>query len=1132
MSARFLKAQRRLTRDLQELADRSWELPTVSALPLEDNILEWHCNIVGVGDHEGIVLHLKLLFPETYPHQPPEVVLMSKVCHPHVFGDHLCMDMLEEGQWSDAQERDAEFTGWSTCYSVFSILMQLQAFLFDGGNNEQKTRRAAARCECFCGHGRDRVYPPLPEPMAPPPRPLAQEDPFVLDEGESTRADSEDTEEVSGVVTRVERYGAFVDLGEGTSGLLRWANVPRGLRLEASKRVTCRRLRGELPRPELTMRRSQDELQALADARVRFPATVVTLKPYGAFVDLGGVQALLHRSETDLLSTQSIPWEIGETVNVRLMGQLAPRAALSAKALYLRPSRPRQLVDGDVDLGRMCCFHSKALFNEAVLGVGVSLEAEDLANGQQRHHLTSIYDLLARDSFQDGVRKGVWKQKFSEFLPLAVDAEHFARARRCLEDSVARMATGVIAEKTRSHGKSRADKDAEFKARVSLEDFRKNGMAAIQKAAPKSMGRPADAPFTPDMILDVIPKLMNSQVVLLSSGQLWRCQKALEGYFAYHHLLLHCLQAYPSLRRSVEAKIRAFSEDASARTKERVPNLGEFLCLLSVSDAFGWDDLGIAILEEAFDRNVLWILKQHPHLGDLSDALVSNGRLRKSFRANVVSLRLLMFQVAFLQLARPAHMHETGAAPCRAASCMLAHKDRCKGLPGPGQAEWLFGRCLDILAVEDYSEFLDLVGVSALEDAEMCRWLRRSVLRSISKGYHNPRYYEMLAWQQQEAKKAKKSEGSNLDPDDFGVDNRAKESKAQKRARRAQVAMLQAQTMMQSAEFRRALTWARVHGPGTFVQRQTCLFLDKASFEQFSCEVDKDGQLKENFGQARKGWYLLDSVMLAKVKSFPAQLWLGRGCCDCGKLVRCEPSGRCMPCCRYLAKTPLPALQKQIKGLTGPDAPMATFTAFQAEAVKPVQWELHLEVGFDGLVADLAPLRVVLAEDLSVQQPFSGGMVFSRVSRAGKQLWEVSPEQVIFPGSKLVAGWKGVTDAVFSVKVRGRTFTLLQDTMHDMASLEDLGCLKMTRSYCPDHRLRDEKTKEIIWDRPCKNCKGILRLRFAAPARHAERKAQLESLAPDALTKRAMLCGLCSQPASTERKVLVNNIIKSEGIIR
>merc|ERR1719324_1411348 len=112
----------------------------------------------------------------------------------------------------------------------------------------------------------------------------------------------------------------------------------------------------------------------------------------------------------------------------------------------------------------------------------------------------------------------------------------------------------------------------------------------------------------------------------------------------------------------------------------------------------------------------------------------------------------------------------------------------------------------------------------------------------------------------------------------------------------------------------------------------------------------------------------------------------------------------------------------------------------------PVQWEMHLEVAFDDLVADLAPLRAALAGDLAVTQQIQGGMVFSRVERAGRKLWEKSPEQVIFPGSKLIAGWMGVTDAVFQTTIRGRNFVLLSDTMHELNTLEDIERLKMART--------------------------------------------------------------------------------------
>jgi hypothetical protein len=73
--------------------------------------------------------------------------------------------------------------------------------------------------------------------------------------------------------------------------------------------------------------------------------------------------------------------------------------------------------------------------------------------------------------------------------------------------------------------------------------------------------------------------------------------------------------------------------------------------------------------------------------------------------------------------------------------------------------------------------------------------------------------------------------------------------------------------------------------------------------------------------------------------------------------------------------------------------------------------------------------------------------------------------------------------------------------------------------------------------RPCRNCRGVLRLRFTAPGRFAERRAQLEDLKCEQLVHRAQLCGLADEAtmngASPEgHKKTVNLIIKSEGIIR
>jgi ubiquitin-protein ligase len=96
-----------------------------------------------------------LLFPVTYPSEPPVVRLCNWIRHPNVFGGvqrgtgqrtalmypYLCLDMLSKGL-------PQPYAGWSSSYTVSSILMQIQSFL-------------VRHLQCT------RCAPPLP---LPPPR--------------------------------------------------------------------------------------------------------------------------------------------------------------------------------------------------------------------------------------------------------------------------------------------------------------------------------------------------------------------------------------------------------------------------------------------------------------------------------------------------------------------------------------------------------------------------------------------------------------------------------------------------------------------------------------------------------------------------------------------------------------------------------------------------------------------------------------------------------------------------------------------------------------------------------------------------------------------------------------------------
>lgn len=173
-------AKRRLLRDLKELNQEQPNLLTVSAQPTS-NIFQWRaCLKPDEGHYEGTVFHVKMTFPETYPRDPPHVTLCTSIPHPNVFDDWICLDMLKPHTSSTPYE------GWTSAYSVTSILLQLQSFLFaenipqDYGGNEraysneyviQLAIQAARQYKCQISlsdgtevvHTHQSPWPPLPK---------------------------------------------------------------------------------------------------------------------------------------------------------------------------------------------------------------------------------------------------------------------------------------------------------------------------------------------------------------------------------------------------------------------------------------------------------------------------------------------------------------------------------------------------------------------------------------------------------------------------------------------------------------------------------------------------------------------------------------------------------------------------------------------------------------------------------------------------------------------------------------------------------------------------------------------------------------------------------------------------------
>jgi len=133
-------AIKRLIADLKEVKEHP--LANVCALPVHDNLFEWHGNLQG----NRSILHFILRFSADYPLHPPRIQICTQLDHPNVesVNEHssICLDLLDNLTHSQVcllslcaitnRGLNAKpYQGWSSAYSVQSLLMQLSIFLHD-----------------------------------------------------------------------------------------------------------------------------------------------------------------------------------------------------------------------------------------------------------------------------------------------------------------------------------------------------------------------------------------------------------------------------------------------------------------------------------------------------------------------------------------------------------------------------------------------------------------------------------------------------------------------------------------------------------------------------------------------------------------------------------------------------------------------------------------------------------------------------------------------------------------------------------------------------------------------------------------------------------------------------------------
>jgi len=294
-------------------------------------------------------------------------------------------------------------------------------------------------------------------------------------------------------------------------------------------------------------------------------------------------------------------------------------------------------------------------------------------------------ELLSVQAFEvHHVNESVWKEQFNMFLPLILCPDHAKRARKTLVESLRKIAN-------------------------------KKELTSI-----------------PDVVLYVLPKLMNTMIVSMMQGKTdetkfyvesFISERALLGYCSFHHMLLFFANEYPAIQTRIDSIVEKFMASPDDQQKSVVPDLGEFLALMSLSK-HSWNELAKPLLKELLTRNVLWTLKKHPNFVGAPGP----EKIQQMWGACRTSWRLVMFQVYFLD----SFGHPQG----KSWDYMLEHYNRSFGRPNEVMKNKLHEAVLTMAKVQSWPQFFNFLHVPCPSQAKFAQTLSTAVKTSSLRGYH------------------------------------------------------------------------------------------------------------------------------------------------------------------------------------------------------------------------------------------------------------------------------------------------------------------------------------------------------------------------------------------------------------
>ena len=788
MSEHRKYAIQRLHKDLKEICSLSPK-EGIFARPLDDNIFEWHVNIVPVsGRYIGIVLHCILYFPDNYPKEPPKVKISTSIPHSNVVNyngnkNYLCLDILNGFFCLDRSEthNSQSFLGWSSAYSVRSIIVQIQGFLLEdyiegydrsvrdtlyqlspeqgGGNrsisnanveyNKAFVEADKFRCH-ICGHHKST---PCPEINIPIPKRTYNRlrIPLYYIENEHMVLSHEFIPivkkwylEIMELINKFSKNNNicliinnyFNDILGNNYNLLNCSNPDYIVDCDCPRCDNTRFWRGQY-------------INILGTFPLQFiNFTSLILKILGH-----STQIPTHLQSYNKNTIWKLIKKTGYFENLKPMNEIENYHHSNTIQFVIEKNFKKNKIFKNLEynLGKTniylnkialspyfmerlntFCYYTRESFENTILGYAINITY--FRGGIDIKEITTPLDLLSYNAFHIcNIRRGMQNEKITYVLPLVINKANLKKAKGLMiytinnicshyDISIGKITSTYLTNQlTESHYNS-----VKTIKRKRLQYQKINN---LQMDLTKEISK-----FKPKFALQIISKLLNSCIVKLVKGvshqrnshtSLHIYEKVLEGYCYFHRLLLQFTEWYPEIINIANIKLYNFIHNQKYRYKNETPNMTELFVYLAISNKYTWNCLKKVYLEEQGIRSVSWILKKYPKWsfprGELD--IFNSDRIYESFQATIIDKKITVFNVYFLNMTKKSSIEKYDKFYGKADRILV--KKFQKDIPEIERT--LF----------DWKTYYQYVNISKKYVNKLANNLRYNVILSEQRRYHN-----------------------------------------------------------------------------------------------------------------------------------------------------------------------------------------------------------------------------------------------------------------------------------------------------------------------------------------------------------------------------------------------------------